>query len=212
MQRQEIIANPFALMMDPESVVKEMERSERLARLQSRICRPLDKPLIPKVGDEEDSRAVEAANDADAFDAARADAGQLALAPDMYVVGNVVSRARLADGTPLAEQTSIYVSMTSATDPGTAPEGDENLFILVPSPAVPEWGRGGVRYLHPASLAHALNAFSLGESDPEVAGDDRLAAVLRAGKVQSEATGRLMAGVDGIATAFAASSTRSRSP
>ncbi|MDN4590017.1 UDP-N-acetylmuramate:L-alanyl-gamma-D-glutamyl-meso-diaminopimelate ligase [Xenophilus aerolatus] len=28
------------------------------------------------------------------------DAGQLALAPDMYVVGNVVSRARLADGTP----------------------------------------------------------------------------------------------------------------
>ncbi|BAG30430.1 MULTISPECIES: phytoene desaturase family protein [Kocuria] len=52
---------------------------------------------------------------------------------------------RIADGTPLAEQTSIYVSMTSATDPGTAPEGDENLFILVPSPAVPEWGRGGVR-------------------------------------------------------------------
>ena len=52
---------------------------------------------------------------------------------------------RIADGTPLAEETSIYVSMTSATDPGTAPEGDENLFILVPSPAVPEWGRGGVR-------------------------------------------------------------------
>ena len=52
---------------------------------------------------------------------------------------------RIADGSPLAEQTSIYVSMTSATDPGTAPEGDENLFILVPSPAVPEWGRGGVR-------------------------------------------------------------------
>ena len=52
---------------------------------------------------------------------------------------------RIADGSPLAEQTSIYVSMTSATDPGTAPDGDENLFILVPSPAVPEWGRGGVR-------------------------------------------------------------------
>ncbi|MDO4920133.1 phytoene desaturase family protein [Kocuria sp.] len=52
--------------------------------------------------------------------------------------------ARIADGTPLAEETSIYVSKTSATDPGTAPEGDENLFILVPSPAVPDWGRGGV--------------------------------------------------------------------
>ncbi|HOM21280.1 MAG TPA: Mur ligase domain-containing protein, partial [Ottowia sp.] len=28
------------------------------------------------------------------------DAGQLALKPDMFVIGNVVSRARLADGTP----------------------------------------------------------------------------------------------------------------
>jgi UDP-N-acetylmuramate: L-alanyl-gamma-D-glutamyl-meso-diaminopimelate ligase len=28
------------------------------------------------------------------------DAGQMALAPDMFVIGNVVSRARLADGTP----------------------------------------------------------------------------------------------------------------
>ncbi|RLZ03018.1 phytoene desaturase [Kocuria tytonicola] len=52
---------------------------------------------------------------------------------------------RIADGSPLAQETSIYVSKTSATDPGTAPAGDENLFILVPSPAVPEWGRGGVR-------------------------------------------------------------------
>ncbi|CAL8896273.1 phytoene desaturase [Kocuria varians] len=51
---------------------------------------------------------------------------------------------RIAAGAPLAEETSIYVSMTSATDPGTAPEGDENLFILVPSPATPEWGRGGI--------------------------------------------------------------------
>lgn len=52
MQRQEMIANPFALMMDPEGVVQEMERSERLNRLHRRICRPLDKPLIPKVGED----------------------------------------------------------------------------------------------------------------------------------------------------------------
>ena len=52
MQRQELIANPFALMMDPEGVVREMECSERLNRLQRRVCRPLDKPLIPKIGDE----------------------------------------------------------------------------------------------------------------------------------------------------------------
>ena len=53
--------------------------------------------------------------------------------------------ARIAEGKELADETSMYVCMTSASDPGTAPDGDENLFILVPSPAVPEWGRGGIR-------------------------------------------------------------------
>lgn len=38
------VANPFALLLDPASVVAQMERSERLNRLSSRICRPLDKP------------------------------------------------------------------------------------------------------------------------------------------------------------------------
>lgn len=47
MQKQSIYSNPFALMMDPQAVVEAMERSERLNRLQSRVCRPLDKPLIP---------------------------------------------------------------------------------------------------------------------------------------------------------------------
>jgi hypothetical protein len=42
MQAQ-IAANPFALLLDPASVVAQMERSERLNRLSSRICRPLDK-------------------------------------------------------------------------------------------------------------------------------------------------------------------------
>lgn len=52
--------------------------------------------------------------------------------------------ARIAEGKELADETSMYVCMTSATDPGSAPDGDENLFILVPSPAVPAWGRGGI--------------------------------------------------------------------
>ena len=52
---------------------------------------------------------------------------------------------RIERGESLAQETSVYVCRTSATDPGTAPEGDENLFILVPAPAVPAWGRGGVR-------------------------------------------------------------------
>ncbi|MGC5049125.1 phytoene desaturase family protein [Micrococcus porci] len=52
---------------------------------------------------------------------------------------------RIDEGEDLPEETSLYASMTSATDPGVAPEGDESLFLLVPAPAVPEWGRGGVR-------------------------------------------------------------------
>ncbi len=41
------VSNPFALLMDPQSVFRAIESSERLARLQSRVCRPLDKPLLP---------------------------------------------------------------------------------------------------------------------------------------------------------------------
>ena len=51
MTNQGIYANPFALMMDPQAVFEAMQRSERLNRLQSRVCRPLDKPLIPLVND-----------------------------------------------------------------------------------------------------------------------------------------------------------------
>ena len=53
MQKQSLYANPFALMMDPQAVLEAMERSERLNRLQSRVCRPLDKPLIPMVGSDD---------------------------------------------------------------------------------------------------------------------------------------------------------------
>ena len=52
MLKQSLYANPFALMMDPQAVLEAMERSERLNRLQSRVCRPLDKPLIPMVNGE----------------------------------------------------------------------------------------------------------------------------------------------------------------
>jgi phytoene desaturase len=46
-------------------------------------------------------------------------------------------------GDPLPDPASIYVSRTSATDPTAAPEGSENLFILVPVAADPTLGRGG---------------------------------------------------------------------
>lgn len=40
--------NPFAMMLDPEAVISAMEDSMNLRRLRQRVCRPLDKPLIPK--------------------------------------------------------------------------------------------------------------------------------------------------------------------
>jgi hypothetical protein len=49
--------HPFALMMDPQSVLAAVECSERLQGLSRHVYRPLDKPLIPRVG-----------NDIDAFD------------------------------------------------------------------------------------------------------------------------------------------------
>lgn len=54
------VPNPFALMMDPEAVFQAIERSGRLARLHSRICRPLDNPARAHQGEEAegDSRDV----------------------------------------------------------------------------------------------------------------------------------------------------------
>lgn len=42
-----LAADPFALMMNPQAVLDAMAGSPRLARLQRRVYRPLDKPLIP---------------------------------------------------------------------------------------------------------------------------------------------------------------------
>lgn len=43
-----VAASPFAMLIDPDRVVRAMEHSERLNRLHSRVYRPLDKPLIAK--------------------------------------------------------------------------------------------------------------------------------------------------------------------
>lgn len=44
MQSAHPVQNPFALLLNPAGVLAEIERSGRLSRLTSRICRPLDKP------------------------------------------------------------------------------------------------------------------------------------------------------------------------
>ena len=43
MEHAHLASNPFALMLDPAAVFLAMEKSDRLSRLHSRICRPLDK-------------------------------------------------------------------------------------------------------------------------------------------------------------------------
>ncbi|KQW76580.1 MULTISPECIES: hypothetical protein [unclassified Methylibium] len=61
----QITSNPFALLMEPEAVVQAMEHSDRLNRLQRRICRPLDKqsPLPGETASASFDREVEAAPD-----------------------------------------------------------------------------------------------------------------------------------------------------
>ncbi len=49
--------NPFALMIDPQAVIAQIEGSGRLERLQRRVCRPLDKPLLGGVADGSDEAA-----------------------------------------------------------------------------------------------------------------------------------------------------------
>lgn len=57
MLTSEILANPFSLMMNPAEVLDAVGRSTRLERLQRRVCRPLDKPVL--------SKSDEVANDYD---------------------------------------------------------------------------------------------------------------------------------------------------
>ena len=65
MDKQQPVSNPFELMMDPQRVIQAMERSDRLARLQRRICRPLDKPLLPVVAAEDADDAERAVDELD---------------------------------------------------------------------------------------------------------------------------------------------------
>jgi hypothetical protein len=62
------LSNPFALMTTPELVFAALERSDRLSRLKSTICRPLDKPRPekPLVGVKAFDEEVESAEIPDA--------------------------------------------------------------------------------------------------------------------------------------------------
>lgn len=53
--------DPFGLLVDPLAVQRALEGSQRLERLNRRICRPLDRVITPKPAD---------GSECDAFDAA----------------------------------------------------------------------------------------------------------------------------------------------
>jgi len=69
MNSRHLQLNPFVLMLDPEAVISAMENSRNLQTLRQRICRPLDKPLIPKTHsiDRIALREYDAAIDAEEF-------------------------------------------------------------------------------------------------------------------------------------------------
>lgn len=50
MTHQAAERNPFMLMISPEVVLAAMEKSERLGKLNRRLCRPLDRPVPTTTG------------------------------------------------------------------------------------------------------------------------------------------------------------------
>jgi hypothetical protein len=53
MTTQTQVHNPFMLMLAPEQVLAAVERSEKLGRLNRRLCQPLDRPVPALVGGDE---------------------------------------------------------------------------------------------------------------------------------------------------------------
>ena len=76
MQHVPSLSNPFVMMTNPETILAAVERSERLNRLSSCVYRPLDRPLIPKVGAKELAEfdnEIDAAGEDEVLEALNAD-------------------------------------------------------------------------------------------------------------------------------------------
>lgn len=58
------VRNPFLLMIQPEVILAAVEKSERLAQLNRRQCRPLDRITAP-ASSEEGANVLEDLVDAD---------------------------------------------------------------------------------------------------------------------------------------------------
>lgn len=57
------IANPFALLTDPEAIFRAVEASPRLEGLNRRICRPLDRAHREGNGEGQDAATHDAVID-----------------------------------------------------------------------------------------------------------------------------------------------------
>ena len=55
MRQQTAVANPFLMITNPAAILDAVERSVRLQALERRVCRPLDRPLIPKLSANSDA-------------------------------------------------------------------------------------------------------------------------------------------------------------
>jgi hypothetical protein len=63
------LANPFIMLTSPDTILAAVERSERLNRLSRKVYRPLDRPLIPKIGARDTAEFDRAIDDAEIPDA-----------------------------------------------------------------------------------------------------------------------------------------------
>ena len=67
MSQQAQVRNPFMLLVNPEVVLAAIENSERLGKLNSKMCRPLDGPTTATAaeeGSDESAEETETANSA----------------------------------------------------------------------------------------------------------------------------------------------------
>ncbi|SDS25558.1 phytoene desaturase family protein [Corynebacterium timonense] len=62
---------------------------------------------------------------------------------------------------PLQASRSIYISKPSATEPGVAPAGCENLFVLVPTPAAEDLGHGDLYHRSASAAVEAIASATL---------------------------------------------------
>ena len=75
--------NPFALLLDPQAVLAQIEHSERLERLQRRVCRPLDKPMLGALAEDGDE-ATDTDTDTDSANADRTAQGRRVASNDEF--------------------------------------------------------------------------------------------------------------------------------